>query len=365
MKIQKILSIAISFVVLLAVTVSAVTAQQGSPTLPQAPVTVDAAVNSRIGYQGVLKESGAPVTGTRNMTFRLYDDSACTSQVGSDIVKNGVQVTNGLFNVALDVTQSNFNGQGLWVRLVIGATSIGCQEILPAPYALSLRPGASIQGHNTNALAPTLYVESSGSEFDTALTAMVNASNGFAGYFWNLDASGAAIFANGKISSSEKSYLWMSGNGLRKYNSSDTTIIDANGLGGATIYSGAAAGGMKYVTLPISIVAPLYGQDVTLTDLDIYWIGEIDLSGIGNIRLRRQSGPNSYVDIIFDQGPGNAGYNCQDDVFPNGCTLHLDLTTNNVLTADSGVLYLVIGINFSSDAEWNRLNGFRLTMEHD
>ena len=105
---------------------------------------IEAAVASRISYQGVLKEDGTPVTGSRNMIFRLHRDSACTSQVGSDIVRNGVSVAEGLFSVTLDVTQSSFNGQALWLQVLVGGAPLSCREITATPYALSLRPGALI-----------------------------------------------------------------------------------------------------------------------------------------------------------------------------------------------------------------------------
>ena len=35
---------------------------------PQGEVSIDAVVNSEISYQGVLKESGSPVTGARRFT---------------------------------------------------------------------------------------------------------------------------------------------------------------------------------------------------------------------------------------------------------------------------------------------------------
>ena len=113
---------------------------------PQGDVSIAAMVGNKISYQGVLKENAQPVTDSRDMTFRLYSDDTCSTQVGSDIVKSGVEVTNGLFSVDLDVTHSDFNGQGLWLEVEIGGTQIGCQEILPVPYALSLRPGATISG---------------------------------------------------------------------------------------------------------------------------------------------------------------------------------------------------------------------------
>jgi hypothetical protein len=109
-------------------------------------VTIASTVSSRISYQGVLKENGQPVTGNRDMTFRLYSDDTCSTQVGSDIVKSDVQVTNGLFSVDLDVTHGHFNGQGLWLKVFVDGTGLGCEEILPVPYALSLRPGAEIAG---------------------------------------------------------------------------------------------------------------------------------------------------------------------------------------------------------------------------
>lgn len=117
---------------------------------PRGDLSIEAAVSSKFSYQGVLKESGSPVTGSREMTFRLYSDDTCTTQVGSDIVESGVQVTDGLFSVELDVTHSHFNGQGLWLEVEVGGTKIGCQEILPVPYALSLRPGAQVIGEQTN-----------------------------------------------------------------------------------------------------------------------------------------------------------------------------------------------------------------------
>ena len=48
--------------------------------------------------------------------------------------------------------QANFTGQALWLSIdVNGQTLSPRQEILPAPYALSLRPGADIVGESLNA----------------------------------------------------------------------------------------------------------------------------------------------------------------------------------------------------------------------
>lgn len=111
---------------------------------PQGNLSMTSVVASTISYQGMLKENGSPVTGSRNMIFRLYSDDACTTQVGSDIDAGSVQMNDGLFDVDLPVNPDDFNGQGLWLEAEVGGTKIGCEEIQPAPYALSLRPGAVI-----------------------------------------------------------------------------------------------------------------------------------------------------------------------------------------------------------------------------
>lgn len=99
-----------------------------------------------------MKEDGEPVTGDREMTFRLYTDNLCTDQVGSDRVYT-VPVDHGLFNVDLLVSHAEFNGQALWLETEVGGIAVGCQAIQAVPYALSLRPGAVISGSVNSAAA--------------------------------------------------------------------------------------------------------------------------------------------------------------------------------------------------------------------
>lgn len=131
-------------VVALALSSSISQAQTAAPAENAGEASITAVLNSRISYQGVLTEGGVPVTGTRDLTFRLYSNATCATQVGGAISKPGVALTNGFFTVELDVDQALFNGQGLWLKVFVGAAGLGCQELLPAPYALSLRPGAQM-----------------------------------------------------------------------------------------------------------------------------------------------------------------------------------------------------------------------------
>jgi len=106
------------------------------------------AVASRISYQGRLTDAGGnPLSGSYNLVFQLWNAATAGGQVGSNIVKNGVGVSGGLFTVELDVPQSAFDGQALWLQVqVSGQTLAPRQALLPVPYAFSLAPGAAIQG---------------------------------------------------------------------------------------------------------------------------------------------------------------------------------------------------------------------------
>ena len=137
---------------LLALALSLV-AQAEPPAPGTAGVTLAGTVASKISYQGRLTDAaGNPLTGNYNLLFQLWDNATAGSQVGSNIVRNGVPVSNGLFTVDLDVPQDAFNGQALWLQIQVGGQWLSPrQELLPVPYALSLRPGAWINGNSTDA----------------------------------------------------------------------------------------------------------------------------------------------------------------------------------------------------------------------
>ena len=110
---------------------------------------VAAPVSESISYQGRLTDpnTGDPVpNGTYTMRFELYTVETGGSPIW-DSGNQSVSVANGLFNVKLNVDQPDFNGQELWLRIGVGGQWLTPRrEILPVPYALSLRPGAKIVG---------------------------------------------------------------------------------------------------------------------------------------------------------------------------------------------------------------------------
>jgi hypothetical protein len=343
---------------------------------PEGDLSATATVGSLISYQGRLEEDGSPVTGDRDMTFRLYSDETCSPQVGSDIVRNDVTVTDGLFSVKLDVNQAYFNGQGLWLGVDVGntGTNIVCEEILPVPYALSLRPEAVIN-HTTTAAVLNVFNQGNGWGLDAysqghdAIHGRSDAAN-HAGVSGNNTGGGIGVYAytnsgvsfraagTGVIQSSAKSYLWISGNDLRKKNSADTTQFECDLYGGVKVRRGADPG-PKDVMLPVTLPGQLYGQNVTLTGIDVYFKSQSDSDGIGGTFVHRQTGAGSGDTIIAD----GTKRSCPTD--PACTTYHLDLTQNNVLSDAQGVVYIAFQLFFAGADTYVQIGGVRLTLKHD
>jgi hypothetical protein len=109
-----------------------------------------ALLDGAIHYQGRLTdEMGNPLEGTYPMQFEIYDDALGNTMLWDSGVID-VDVDQGLFEVKLGIDPADFDGQGLWLQLYVdGETLSPRQELLPVPYALSLRPGAEIRGEPT------------------------------------------------------------------------------------------------------------------------------------------------------------------------------------------------------------------------
>lgn len=113
-------------------------------------------ISPMISYQGRLVEDGLPVTGNRNMSFKLYETTG-TIIIWS-MPTTSVSVTNGLFNVNLgpfDQSTINDMDQELWLEINIGGTILPRQLLMGAPYAFTLVPGADISGDVSDAMLST------------------------------------------------------------------------------------------------------------------------------------------------------------------------------------------------------------------
>ncbi len=148
-------------------------------------MAVLAPVSSGINYQGRLTNpDGIPLTGTYTMRFVVYDASVAGSSLW-DSGNLNISVEKGLFNVKLGVDQADFDGRALWLSIIVGGQTLSPrQEILPAPYALSVRPGADVIGDSIGATDATFagYAPATG-------TALYADANGGAGIFGDSENS--------------------------------------------------------------------------------------------------------------------------------------------------------------------------------
>jgi hypothetical protein len=110
-----------------------------------------------VGYQGRLTDaSGSPINGSKTITLKLFTALSGGSPVYTET--QSVNVTNGLFNLALGSSVANNQyglegvdpevfAQPLWLQMEMdGLTFTPRQKLLGAPYALSLAGGAVVGG---------------------------------------------------------------------------------------------------------------------------------------------------------------------------------------------------------------------------
>lgn len=138
-------------------------------TAPQAVRAVTAADASKaFTYQGMLRSAGAPLSGTADLQFTLWDDVAAGTSYGTQTVTT--TVSNGLFTVLLDdaaqFSAGALDGRALWISIAVrspagtGAytTLTPRQALTAAPIASTLAPQAVITGNHTSVTAAALEV---------------------------------------------------------------------------------------------------------------------------------------------------------------------------------------------------------------
>ena len=378
-------------------------AQEGTPEDTLQVADPKAIAPGAIGVQGRLTNAaGVPLNGIYTFTLSLYETVDAVSSLCYDVVD--MTVTNGLFSGYIDHCYDHISGQKLWLGISVEGDPemTPRQVIFPVPYALTLVPRAQVIATTDRVLTlstshttgTTLSVEeTAASGVNYAISAVSHSPGGVAGYFYNYSSGtalaatsvgGPAVTANslgtsmiatsatgssislegtGKLTSTAKSSIWISGNDVRPYLQTESTNISLDSIGGAFIRRGATAGN-KNVMLPITIPGPLYGQDVKVTGMDIYWQADTDFDAIMVVLMRRQTGacPTCYVNILDSRPVGGIG--CENSANPNGCVTHYNLTSNNIISDSSGILYLTLELAFNSDTSWIDLGGIRLTLEH-
>ena len=282
-----------------------VSAQTGGSDDGDNPVLLPGAsaaiVNDIVQVQGRLTDAnGNPINGPVDVTASIYDAPTGGAQRCSD--SDSVTASNGLFTMAMDFcTASDFNGDALWLGLKVGSDPemTPRQEIAAVPYAWGLRPGAIVKGAD--------------------------------------------------------SYVFVPGNALIKNLNSDTTRWDLQANGAARIWRGASVG-TKVIYLPVTLPAVLYGQNVTVEELTVYY--------------RSQNGANTYITEtdLYAQTDADSLVQMRSDTSNHtssaASSYTLAITQNNVLSSTQGIMGLYFYVSFANDTDYFQLGGVRLRLSH-
>ncbi len=212
-----------SLTLILSVAVGIALAQTKGPEErdPSATLSIEATLGTGFLYQGRLKDGDRPASGLYNFRFKLYTAQSGGSQVGPTVTRSNVLVSNGLFAVLLDFGAGAFTGEARWLQVEV-ARGGGVfpwyvlpprQPIYAVPYALTVRPGATVRTGSATAYInrtvkpnPNLTLfrvyglygkGGSGNVITWAYGVAGETDDGkaFGGFFLNNASNGAALYA--------------------------------------------------------------------------------------------------------------------------------------------------------------------------
>jgi len=106
-------------------------------------------------YGGFLEEAGAPVTGTRDITLRLWDAASGGLLACAETTAAATTVTAGEWRVAVDAScvEAVQRTPDLWVETLVGGTSFGRTKIGAVPYAVEAARASGASGALATQLA--------------------------------------------------------------------------------------------------------------------------------------------------------------------------------------------------------------------
>lgn len=153
------------------------------------------AQTSALTYQGKLADSAVAANGAYDLTFKLYDTLVNGTQIGPDITRDDVSVSDGIFTVDLDFGAAAFaNGGARFLQIEVrpGASSgtftplVPRQPVTSAPYSVK-----TIDATTADSLSPACVSCVTDTNIDTVnagkVTGVLNQTNGGTG----LNASGS------------------------------------------------------------------------------------------------------------------------------------------------------------------------------
>lgn len=101
-------------------------------------------------YQGRLNLNGAPVSGSHDLRFTIYDALASGNVASGPLTISSVNVSNGLFTVSLDFGAGVFTGPARWLQIEVRTNGVGNFAILSPRQPITATPYAIHAGNASN-----------------------------------------------------------------------------------------------------------------------------------------------------------------------------------------------------------------------
>jgi hypothetical protein len=207
------------------------------------------AQTSAFTYQGKLTDMSAAANGNYDFTFRLFDAASDGTQIGTDVVLDNVQATNGIFTVNLDFGTNAFsNGAARFLEISVRTgASTGAfttlsprQQITSAPFSIkSLNATNADNSLQLGGVAANQFVQTN----DTRLTDDRNPLPNSPNYIQNTtlpqSASNFNISGNGTVAGTLSGGIV---NATTQFNFGGARVFYLSGLANTNTVLGSLAG---------------------------------------------------------------------------------------------------------------------------
>lgn len=312
-------------------------------------------VNPAMNYQGYLADStGIAVNDILTFKAWLYNDaqaSAAENLVWGPETHPDVQVERGLFslvlgsNLALDPYDFY---EALYLELEVDGTTLPRQPLRAVPYAMTLVPGAHVRG------------DWDFPDDGATMVRIVNEGNTYALYvsesgdgYYGLGAD--RIYASEGLASSAASYWWVPGS-LAQPNAWDTPPAAIRSDSGIAIVDSGSGSGVRDIEIPISIPGKLYGHNVVLDEVRVYYRTSDSDSYINSSYLKKvEIGLNSLNrETVADN------MDAQSSTTYSYYDLTLKPSPAPTLSGDAGPLYLHLKLYFHDSLHRIYIGNIRL-----
>ena len=236
--------LAIGLLVLVTVTGGIMTRNLQAQESPSGIESTTVALGTGFNYLGqVADAAGNPIDGACDLRFGLYDAVVDGAKVG-EVTRPNQPVADGLFAVQLDFG-TVFSGNARWLEIEVRCpagdgnyiTLSPRQEMSAVPYALSVRPGARIEGSVPGTgFEAGLRVTNSSPDSPIALFGITTATSGPATGVAGGNASPEGIAVSGYSSPAGTGVRGVAFNGVGVWGSSvDTSGVYGESTNGAGI----------------------------------------------------------------------------------------------------------------------------------